>query len=347
MSEILPTLSEQIAKLVTETEAKGEYVTVRSAARTLNVKQTEIRDAIPADMHLEAASDNTLSQSQIKPGAPVRGTVVATPDENRGVPATDADSSEAQASAPQNVTADGSEPVGVVKGKAKREPKPKAEPQLDAEGNPIPEVPREICLVCGNPLRSASETIRGLCPLCFRELVRNSGLTAPKVMALTDEEFLVLVGKETGNRGSLEDYKNSRVLTPEQFETMKEDLIPVKVVFAAGKEKGYGPGRIAQAVGGDRFRHEPRGGFGSVWTPYFVGPRKMWYFDKTILDVLDELKKEPKTKKTKATAEGGDGETVEGNVTRLGARGGKMKPVEDDETNEVPTIPMEPTIPTV
>jgi hypothetical protein len=141
---------------------------------------------------------------------------------------------------------------------------------------------------------------------------------------MSDEEFEVILGNELGRRQSLVDYKLSRTLTKEQFEAMDPRPIPVKQVFAAAKEAGYGPGRVAQAMGGDRFRHEPLGGFGSVWTPYFYGARNGWHFDPAILEHFDDLKKAPKVVKEKvAKADNGKDPTA----SRTGARGAKMTPV--------------------
>lgn len=309
---IMPTLAEQIASYVEDATVKGGYATVRSTAKALNVKQTEIRDNIPATHRLDAPGNGGLAESKIL----LREA------------ATESESSESEETVSDEFV-DVSTPDDPMAG---TEPTPNVTDgttnAVEGEGTATTaeakdETPRLICEVCGNPVRRTTELVRGLCPLCFRELARQSGLTKPKILALSEEEFTVLKGNTIGVRSDLETYRTSRTLTKEQFEQLKDELIPVKEVFAAAKEKGYGPGRVAQAVGGDRMRHEPRGGRGSVWTPYYYGPRMAWYFDRGILDVLDELKREPKVKKVASEKDP--------TATRKGARGAKMTPVAENE----------------
>jgi hypothetical protein len=151
-------------------------------------------------------------------------------------------------------------------------------------------------------------------------------MNATKLESLTDEEFDIVTGEELSRRRHLEEYKASRILTDEQFKAMEGTIIPVKEVFAAAKAAGYGPGRVAQAMGGDRFRHEPLGGFDSVWTPYFVGARKGWYFNIDILNHFDDLAKPVKEKKAKSAG------TRSAGAGRKGARGAAMtQVVEGDE----------------
>ena len=338
MSDILSTLtdsdlSNQISELVKQREEAGEgYTTVRFAAKKLNVKQTDIRDNLPAYAKLRPASDGTLSQSQIALNAIKEGEIDSTIYIQEEASNTEVE--EVQQMLPRK-----SRKVKVETEKVVKEPVYQLDEEgnqvLDEEGNPIlaptaetESGPTVICAICGNPVRKSTIVRRGICPLCFRQLARNVGMNATKLEALSDEEFDVILGEELGRRAALEDYKKLRTLTPEQFKEREADLVPVKVVFAAAKEAGFGPGRVAQAMGGDRFRHVPLKGFDSVWTPYFAGPRNAWYFDKAILDSFEDLVKPVKEKKAKA--EGGDGATG-----RKGARGAKMTPVAEGEATAV------------
>jgi len=304
-------LADQIEAYVTEELATEEYVTIRKAAKKLNVKQMEVNDNLPAGFKLLPASNGGLSEARI----------VFKTEEDYEV-AVSQDIAESEETHEQ-----------VAKMLPKRERTKKVETEkvveLDAEGNPIPEAEKVICAVCGNPVRKSSIVRRGICPLCFRQLAKNVGSTAPKLEAMSDEEFEAVLGEELGRRRTQEERKVERTLTTESFKAMEGQLIPVKELFAAGKEKGYGPGRVAQAVGGDRFRHEPIGGYGSVWTPYFYGARGAWYFDKAILDELDKLARPVKEPKAKSTS----GKTA--GVGRKGARGAEMTPVVEDDSAEV------------
>ena len=324
--EILSTLTEspianQITEMVKAAEAEGEYITVRKAAKVLNIKQTEVRDNLPQGASLVPGSNGTLSESVIS----LTG----------GEEQVQAYSEDELAASVSSTT----EQVQKMLPKKERRKKMEAEPKekvYDAEGNEVIEEKGEtvICAICGNPVRRNTIVRRGICPLCFRQLARNVGIRADKLEEMSDAEFEVILGDENSRRRSLEEYKESRVLTTEQFNEMKDRLVPVKEVFAAAKEAGYGPGRVAQAMGGDRFRHEPLGKFGSVWTPYFVGARKAWYFHQDILQHFDDLKKAEKPKVEKKRASG-----KEGAVGRKGARGAAMTPVkEGDETQEINSL---------
>lgn len=319
------TLAERILQLIQDAEAEGNYVTVRRAAKVLDVKQREVADSVPEGYKLEASANGTLSEQKF-------------------IAKTDEDYEEA-------VELDIAESNEVHEQVAKMLPKRKERVkkvetekvkevtyQLDEEGNqvldesgnpiPIPEAEQVRCAVCGNVVRKSSIVRRGICPLCFRQLAKNVGMTAPKLEALSDEEFEVILGEENGRRRTQEERKVERTLTEEQFKAMSENLIPVKELFAQGKEQGYGPGRVAQAVGGDRFRHDPVGGYGSVWTPYFYGARNAWYFDKDILNHWDDLKRPEKVKKEKSA----NGKTA--GAGRKGARGAEMVPVVENEDGE-------------
>lgn len=302
------TLADQIAALVSERTEGGEYTTVRSAAKKLNVKQTDIKDNLPAGAALSIPTDGTLGNSQILLKAEGDGSE----DEEEAIEQDIAESNEVR------------EQVAKMLPKRKERVK-KVETEkvvaLDEEGNPIPEAEKVVCAVCGNVVRKSSIVRRGICPLCFRQLAKNVGMNATKLEALSDEEFEATLGEELGRRRSQEERKLERTLSEEQFKEMKDNLIPVKELFAAGKAQGYGPGRVAQAVGGDRFRHEPVLGYGSVWTPYFYGARNAWYFDKDILNHWDDLKKPEKVKKEKSAS----GKTA--GVGRKGARGAAMTPI--------------------
>lgn len=305
MSDQVQTISERIEEFVAAKNAEGEYATVRLTAKALNLKQTEVKDNLPVGAKLLASKNGTLSESQIQ---------LSTGEEEAEIDA---------ATIPTST-----ESVQQMLPKRERRKKMEtevAEVQLDENGNPIPAEEKVICVICGNPVRKNTIVRRGICPLCFRQLAKNVGLNATKLEALTDEEFDAAVGEELSRRRTLEEYKASRVLTNEQFKAMEGSIIPVKEVFAAAKAAGYGPGRVAQAMGGDRFRHEPLGGFGSVWTPYFVGARNSWYFDVKILDHLNDLQKPVKEKKAKSTSGKGTG------TSRKGSRGAMMTPVADGD----------------
>lgn len=316
------TLKERILHLVEAKKLEGEYVTVRFAAKTLEVGQTDIKNNLPDNTRLIPSQNGTLSESKIE----------IVPEGEVSI-------------------AGGDVPAPVSKPKKAKEKKmsdqvlESQEVQVDEDGNPIasaphgtggsidqntgesvPEAELAVCIVCGNKVRRTTITRRGVCPLCFAQLARNSKLTSKALMEMTDEEFDAIVGNELGNRRSLEEYKASRILSPEEFEERKDGIVPVKVVFAAAKEAGFGPGRVAQAMGGDRFRHEPLGGFGSVWTPFFVGARKAWYFDKAILESFDQLRKPVKEKVVKPKKEKGT----------KAAGGTKMTPVVEDGSAGIP-----------
>lgn len=285
-------LTDRIRDLINNADNEGEYITVRTAARSLNVKQVEIRDALPDGFQLEAPGNGGLAESKIVLTS--AGTSPTVSEENS-----------------QEVPTEG-EDVTI------------AEALAETESGPT-----VICAICGNPVRKSTIVRRGICPLCFRTLAQNVKMTTPKLEAMSDEEFDVVLGNELGRRQKLVDYKTSRTLTKEQFEAFDPKLIPVKEVFAAGKEKGYGPGRVAQAMGGDRFRHEPVGGFGSVWTPYFYGARNAWYFDPAILESFDDLKKPEKPVVEKKTRTAKDP-----TASRTGVRGAKMTPVPATSVDE-------------
>jgi len=338
MSDVLSTLTEsdlanQITELVTRTKAEqGEeaYVTVRNAAKKLGVKQTDIQQNLPSKARLLPSTNGTLSDAKIQLNAVQDGDIDSATIE-------DAVSNEVEVVQQMKPRKD--KRVKVETEKVVKEPTYQLDENgnqvLDEAGNPIPVVeesgPTVICAICGNPVRRSTIVRRGICPLCFRQLAKNVGSTAPKLEALSDEEFEAVLGQELGRREQQVALKASRTLTPEQFKSMEGGLVPVKEVFAAAKEAGYGPGRVAQAMGGDRFRHAPLGEFGSVWTPYFYGPRNAWYFDKTILESFDQLAKPVREKKVKA--EGADGATG-----RKGARGAKMTPVVEGEDGAVEAV---------
>jgi len=313
MSDPNISLSDRIRELILEMEANGDYVTVRTAAKKLNAKQADILTFVPKDYKLLPASNGGAA-------------------EQRFALKTEEDYEIDEAAVEQDITESnevrGEEQVAKMLPKRERKKKVETEavvkePELDAEGNLIPEKEKVICAVCGNPVRKSTIVRRGICPLCFRQLAKNVGQTAPKLEALSDEEFETILGEENGRRRTQEERKVERTLTAEQFKEMEANLIPVKELFAAGKEEGYGPGRVAQAVGGDRFRHDPVGGYGSVWTPYFYGARNAWYFDKDILNHWDDLKRPEKPVKEKSTRPAG--------VGRKGARGAEMVPVVGDD----------------
>lgn len=308
------TIADRIRELLIEETANGaEYVTVRTAATKLKIKQAEVLDNIPEDYKL-LPSPNSQVQNQ-------RFALKTEEDYEVAIAQDVAESNEIH----------GEQVAKMLPKRKERVKKVETEKvvELDAEGNPIPQEEageKVICAVCGNPVRKSSIVRRGICPLCFRQLAKNVGQTAPKLEALSDEEFEAILGEENGRRRTQEERKVERTLTAEQFKEKADNLIPVKELFAAGKEQGYGPGRVAQAVGGDRFRHDPVGGYGSVWTPYFYGARGAWYFDKDILNHWDDLKKPEKVAKTKSTKGATAG--------RTGARGAVMTPVvEDDGSN--------------
>lgn len=338
MSDVISTLTEselsnQIAELVMKEEETGGYLTVRRAAKLLNIKQTEVKDNLPHLAALIPSQNGTLGESRIQLNALQEGDIDSIYVQDGNVssePVIPFSTEVTQSMLPRK-----SRRVKVETEKVVKEPVFQLDEDgnqvLDEEGNPIPVVeesgPTVICVVCGNPVRKTSIVRRGICPLCFRQLAKNVGSTAPKLEALSDEEFDVILGQEIGRREAQVQMKKDRTLTAEQFKEMEADLVPVKTVFAAAKEAGFGPGRVAQAMGGDRFRHEPLKGFGSVWTPYFYGPRNAWYFDKAILDSFADLVKPVKEKKAKAAD--GDGATG-----RKGPRGAKMTPVVEGEVEE-------------
>jgi hypothetical protein len=306
------TLADQIEAVIVEQLQTEEYITIRTVAKKLNIKQMGVSNNIPAGYKMLPAANGGLSEARI-------------------VPKTEQDYEDIVS---QDIIESEEVHEQVAKMLPKRERKKKveqetvAEIQYDEEGNPIPQeeaAEKVICAICGNPVRKSSIVRRGICPLCFRQLAKNVGMNATKLEALSDEEFEVVLGEELGRRRTQEERKVERTLTADQFKDMGDQLIPVKELFAAGKAKGYGPGRVAQAVGGDRFRHEPIGGYGSVWTPYFVGARNAWYFDKAILDELDKLAKPVREPKAKSTS----GKTA--GVGRKGARGAEMTPVVEDD----------------
>jgi hypothetical protein len=308
--QVQPSIASQIEALVAAKNAEGEYVTVRTVSKQLGIKQADVRPNLPAGATLLPSKNGTIGESRIQ---------LSTGEEEEYV---DADT------LPSTDSSDEEEVVQVMLPRKTRRVKVETEPkvqELDAEGNPIPEAEKVICTICGNPVRKNTIVRRGICPLCFRQLAKNVGINATKLESLTDEEFEIVVGEELSKRRSLEEYKASRILTDEQIKAMGESIIPVKQVFAAAKAAGYGPGRVAQAMGGDRFRHEPLGGFGSVWTPYFVGARKGWYFDVDILNHFDDLAKPVKEKKVKSAGTRSTG------AGRKGARGAAMTPVEDGD----------------
>jgi hypothetical protein len=316
-------LSVQIEELVQERLEDGEYTTVRTASKQLNVKLTDIKEHLPAGAKLLPSKSGNLQDSKIQLNADLT--------EDEPEPEDEDDIAEQ----------DAEDVEMVAKMLPKKERKKKVEKVqeptyqvdefgnqvLDEAGNPIPaeaipEGEKVICAICGNPVRRNTIVRRGICPLCFRQLAKNVGSTAPKLEAMSDEEFEATLGGELGRRRTQEQRKAERTLTPEQFKELEANLIPVKELFAAGKEMGYGPGRVAQAVGGDRFRHDPVGGYGSVWTPYFAGARNGWYFDKDILNHWDDLKRPEKAPKPTKSA---SGKTA--GVGRKGARGAEMVPV--------------------
>jgi hypothetical protein len=92
-------------------------------------------------------------------------------------------------------------------------------------------------------------------------------------------------------------------------------------------------------MGGDRFRHEPLGGFGSVWTPYFIGARKGWFFDEDILNHFDDLTKPVKEKAVKTKT---GGKTA--GVGRTGSRGAAMVPVVEGEEEPTQAMPVDGNI---
>jgi hypothetical protein len=308
MSDILSTLTEsdlanQIVELIKNREANGNHTTVSIAARKLNVKAKEVSDNVPTGYKLLPSSNGDHGGQRF-------AEKTAADDELAEAITLPANSNIEEVEVVQQMKPRKDKRVKVETEKVVKEPTYQLDEEgnqvLDEAGNPIPVVeesgPTVICAICGNPVRKSSIVRRGICPLCFRQLAKNLSTTAPKLEALSDEEFEIVLGDELGRREALKDYKTSRTLTAEEFKEREADLVPVKEVFAAGKEAGYGPGRVAQAMGGDRFRHEPLGGFGSVWTPYFYGPRSAWYFDKSILESFSELAKPVKEKKVKVRA---------------------------------------------
>jgi ribosomal protein S14 len=311
--QVQPSIASQIEALVAAKNADGEYVTVRFAAKQLGIKQTDVRPNLPEGATLLPSKNGTLGEFQIK---------LSTGEEEEYVDVDDVDT------LPSTDSSSEEEVVQVMLPRKTRRVKVETEPkvqELDEEGNPIPEAEKVICVVCGNPVRRNTIVRRGICPLCFRQLAKNVGFNATKLEGLTDEEFEIVVGEELSKRRSLEEYKASRTLNDEQVKQLTITIIPVKQVFAAAKAAGYGPGRVAQAMGGDRFRHDPLGGRGSVWTPYFVGARKGWFFDEDILNHFDDLAKPVKEKKAKTAGSRATG------AGRKGARGAAMTPVEDGD----------------
>jgi len=335
MNDVLSTLTEsslanQIAELVKQRESQGNHTTINNAAKKLNVKGAEIAANVPFGYKLQPSSNGDFGGQRF-----VEKT--AADDEAITLPA---NSNIEEVEVVQQMKPRKDKRVKVETEKVVKEPTYQLDEDgnqvLDEAGNPIPVVeesgPTVICAICGNPVRKSSIVRRGICPLCFRQLAKNVGSTAPKLEALSDEEFEVVLGQELGRREEQVALKASRTLTAEEFKEREGTLVPVKEVFAAAKEAGYGPGRVAQAMGGDRFRHAPLGEFGGVWTPFFYGPRNAWYFDKEILNSFDQLAKPVKEKKVKAE---GDSDGATG---RKGARGAKMTPVVEDETQEAPAV---------
>ena len=335
MNDVLSTLTEsslanQIAELVKQRESQGNHTTINNAAKKLNVKGAEIAANVPFGYKLQPSSNGDFGGQRF-----VEKT--AADDEAITLPA---NSNIEEVEVVQQMKPRKDKRVKVETEKVVKEPTYQLDEDgnqvLDEAGNPIPVVeesgPTVICAICGNPVRKSSIVRRGICPLCFRQLSKNVGSTAPKLEALSDEEFEVVLGQELGRREEQVALKASRTLTAEEFKEREGTLVPVKEVFAAAKEAGFGPGRVAQAMGGDRFRHAPLGEFGGVWTPFFYGPRNAWYFDKEILNSFDQLAKPVKEKKVKAE---GDSDGATG---RKGARGAKMTPVVEDETQEAPAV---------
>jgi ribosomal protein S14 len=323
-------LADRIRELILEIEAEGDYVTVRKAAKKLDVKQAEIMLNVPDDYKLLPASNGGASEQ--------RFALKSEEDYEVAVSQDIAESNEVHEQVAKML------PKRKERVKKVEKEAVATEVQYDEEGNPIPQTPeaengeKVICAICGNPVRKNTIVRRGICPLCFRQLAKNVGMNATKLEALSDEEFEAVLGEENGRRRTQEERKVERTLTAEDFKAREGTLIPVKELFAAGREAGYGPGRIAQAVGGDRFRHDPVGGYGSVWTPYFYGARNAWYFDKDILNHFDDLQKPAKPAKEKSTS----GKTA--GVGRKGARGAAMTPVvEDDGANPQDIAEMEET----
>lgn len=306
MSEQELSLADRIKELTDNTIAEdaNAYLTVKSAARQLDVKQTDVRDNLPEGYGLEPSQNGTLSESRIKPGFTDK--VIVTQSEN--VP-----------------TAPPKKKEGKKVSDAQKEvvTSENGEEGASVETTAAETVELEVCTICGNKVRKSTMTRRGICPLCFAEMSRQSKINQKKLLEMPDEEFLAVVGNEVARRQEMVDYRASRTLTKEEFEERKDGLIPVKELFAAAKEAGIGQGRVASAVGGDRLRHEPVGGFGSIWTPFYYGARNAWYFDNATLENLDQLRRPVKEKapKKERAAKGG----------RTEARGAVMTPVADDE----------------
>jgi hypothetical protein len=175
--ENVPTLTDRITVYVQEMNAKGEYATIRATAKALGVKQPEVRDNLPSGSKLEAGSNNTLSESRIILSSPkeeesesedMQGLVREQEEQQQqfeDVPAEDVAQELADGAE------EGTSPAAAV-----------------GEGDEGEEdtSPRAVCIICGNPVRRTTELIRGICPLCFRELARNSKLTRPKIMDISE-----------------------------------------------------------------------------------------------------------------------------------------------------------------
>jgi hypothetical protein len=329
MSEI----SDRIEGLLAETGSAGElYLTVRAISKKLGIKQQEVIDNLPPSAVSSASHSGALGEYRIS--------LVEDQEEEEDEYGVNVGEGEDEEWDPNSDEEDEmSEEVEVVDNPEETQEVDAVEETPAAE-TPAAEVPaeeeREVCIVCDSKVRSTTETVRGMCPLCLRQFVKNSGLSMKAILALSLEEFDAAVTAERASRGNLAEYKTSRILTKEEFESMKDTLIPVKELFAAAKAAGYGQGRVAQAVGGDKFRHEPVGGFGSVWTPYFYGPRVAWYFDRDILNHFDDLKKAPKVvkeKKARKTKTDSNGNPI----SRSGPRGAALRPVPSTEAPSVST----------
>jgi len=213
MSDILSTLTEsdlanQIVELIKNREANGNHTTVSIAARKLNVKAKEVSDNVPAGYKLLPSSNGDHGGQRF-------AEKTAADDELAEAITLPANSNIEEVEVVQQMKPRKDKRVKVETEKVVKEPTYQLDEEgnqvLDEAGNPIPVVeesgPTVICAICGNPVRKSSIVRRGICPLCFRQLAKNLSTTAPKLEALSDEEFEIVLGDELGRREALKEYK--------------------------------------------------------------------------------------------------------------------------------------------
>lgn len=291
-------LTDRIKDVIEQQNQKGEYATVRFISKKLGIKMKDVIENLPPNAVQIPSNSGALGEYRIRLSSDAEDTPVANVNQAQ---AKKEEKEPMEEQVVENVQEEKGEITAEVEGAVQGNGTGEGAEQPKAK-RPVPDPDRPTCIVCEDKMRTGTQGIRGVCPLCFQQMSRDSGRSQKEIEELPEEEFQGLLNSARQQRQALQDLMESRKLTPEEFIARKDDLVTIGHVVQVARSMGIGVSRVVKATGGDQMRHEPES---LLWTPYYVGGRMARYLDREVLNHLEEIRPQPKPKKEKKASEGG------------------------------------------